>query len=367
MRMITLAAIASSLLALFGCSDTGAIETAVEFIPGETVDFTFESSGMTLSGVFDVPDTAEVHALIIIVHSYGETDVRNWISYSPERRQLNELGIATVLWDKPGLGRSEGSFDINQSVHESAQEVLDAAAHLRKIGAPGADKIGLWGGSRAGWIAPIALSQDASLEFWVSLSGTTAEDNFTYLLLSNLPYEGASEQGIAQIEQEWRAGCELYRTGADYDAYLEATEFLRSNEYIVNQRGDWPSRAQYWAGQRRCENGTCPNTDNDYCDYVWIEDFDDMLSSLDIDVLALFGEKDLNINWRKTRALYETTIGNNPDASLTLHAFADADHALNVSETGSLREMRESQTRTKTADYFEVQRQWLQTHVLPKQ
>lgn len=367
MRHTVLARLGCVLLNLSACGwpmDAGRSTESIEFTAGTTVDFTFESGGMTLSGVFDIPDTTEVHALIIIVHSYGETDVRNWISYSPERRRLNDLGIATVLWDKPGLGRSEGSFDINQSVHESAQEVLDAAAHLRKIGAPGADKIGLWGGSRAGWIAPIALSQDADLEFWISLSGTTAEDNFTYLLLSNLPYEGASEQDVARIEQEWRTGCELYRTGANYDAYLEATEFLRSNEYIVNQRGDWPSRGQYWAGQRRCENGNCPDTDNEYCDYVWIDGFDDMLSSLDINVLALFGEKDLNINWRKTRALYEATIGDNPDASLTLHAFADADHALNVSETGSLREMRESQTRTKTGDYFEVQERWLKAYVL---
>ncbi|MEN7342984.1 MAG: CocE/NonD family hydrolase [Pseudomonadota bacterium] len=334
------------------------------FSPGETVDFEFESSGRRLSGIFDVPPGDTTKALIIIVHSYGETDVRNWVSYAEERRRFNAMGIATVLWDKPGLGRSEGRFDIDQSVHESAEEVLDAAAYLREIGAPGSDRIGLWGGSRAGWIAPLALSQDRSLEFWVSLSGTTAEDNFTYLLLSNLPYEGSNTEEVALLRAEWEAGCELFRTDGRYRDYLEATENLRANEYIKSMRGDWPGRLQFEVGQRRCKDGQCPNTDNVMCDYVWIENFDDLLASLNIDVLALFGDKDLNIDWRKTKRLYEQTIGRNARASLTTYVFEDADHALNKSETGSLKEMQSAKQRQKAEGYLDIQTRWLEQNVL---
>ncbi|MEL6369023.1 MAG: hypothetical protein AAFQ16_13800, partial [Pseudomonadota bacterium] len=52
----------------------------ITFTPGATVDFAFESNGVTLSGIFDVPK-GDTKALIVIVHSYGETNVRNWISY----------------------------------------------------------------------------------------------------------------------------------------------------------------------------------------------------------------------------------------------------------------------------------------------
>ncbi len=337
---------------------------SLEFKPGTTVDFSFESGGKMLSGIFDVPADQPAEALIIVVHSYGETDVRNWISYAHERQRFNDMGIATALWDKPGLGRSEGTFDIDQSVHESAQEVLDAVAYLREIGAPGVRKIGLWGGSRAGWIAPIALSQDPNLDFWVSVSGTSAEDNFTYLLLSNLPYEGGTQEEALEFAEEWRAGCKVFRTQGSFGAYQKATEKLRANEYIVSMRGPWPNRLQYKFNQRSCEDGKCPNVDDEMCDYVWIENFDHMLSSLDIDVLALFGEKDLNVNWRKTRDLYTTTIGENPNASLFVRTFPDADHALNVAETGSMKEMQAMSTRTKTQDYFEVQTRWLQEHAL---
>ncbi|MEM7705942.1 MAG: alpha/beta hydrolase [Pseudomonadota bacterium] len=336
----------------------------LEFEPGTTVDFSFESSGKRLSGIFDVPADQPAEALIIVVHSYGETNVRNWISYSDERRRFNDMRIATALWDKPGLGRSEGTFDIDQPVHESAQEVLDAVAYLREIGAPGAQKIGLWGGSRAGWIAPIALSQDPDLDFWVSVSGTSAEDNFSYLLLSNLPYEGVTHEEALELADEWRAGCEVFRTRGSFGAYQKATQKLRANEYIISMRGAWPNRLQYKFNQRSCEDGKCPNVDNELCDYVWIENFDHMLSSLNIDVLALFGEKDLNVNWRKTRDLYTSTMGVNPDASLVVRSFPDADHALNIAQTGSMKEMQAMSTRTKTEGYFEEQTRWLQERVL---
>ena len=338
----------------------------VTFTPGKTIDFEFESNGLTLSGIIDVP-RVEIKGMIIIVHSYGETNVREWYSHRDMRKRFLDMGFATVQWDKPGLGRSEGTFDINQSVYESGQEVVDAAAYLRKVGAPGADKIGLWGGSRAGWIAPIALQKDKDLEFWISISGTSQEDNFTYLLLSNLPYEGATQAQVAQYEEEWRAGCNIFRTGGSFDDYLQATEALRANEYILSMRGPWPTRAQYEQDQKQCEDTKCQRTHEDTCDYIWILDFDDMLSSLDVDVLALFGEKDLSINWRKVRTLYENTIGQNPNATLRIKAFEDADHSLNKTETGSMREMRKNWElieQPRIDGYYDVQTEWLQEFVL---
>ena len=70
-----------------------------------------------------------------------------------------------------------------------------------------------------------------------------------------------------------------------------------------------------------------------------IQDFDALLANLDIDVLTLFGEKDLNVDWRKTRALY--------DAILTVKTFPDGNHNIDVSATGSMREMQSMATRRK--------------------
>ena len=331
---------------------------------GETTDFTFQSNDLELSGIFDTPDKRPAKALILFVHGYGGTDVRANQSYGDLRRRFGEIGIASAVWDKPGQGRSEGSFDINQSVYESAQEVIDAAEALRTMNAPGSEKIGIWGISRAGWIAPLAMQQDPYLDFWISVSGVVGEDNFPYLLLSNLPHEGGSVADAEKLSAEWQEGCALQRSGASYDVYLEATEALRANTYFLQMRGPWQTRAQYEAQQTVCADGSCEGIDDTFCSYIYVPEFDQTLSAVDADVLALFGEKDLNVDWRKTLALYEKTIGKNPDASLTTRAFPDADHNLNIAETGSLQEMLTMISRQKTNGYYDLQIEWLETHVL---
>ena len=129
-------------------------------------------------------------------------------------------------------------------------------------------------------------------------------------------------------------------------------------------RGDWPTRAEYEAQQQMCAGGSCPSVDDELCSYVFIEDFDTMLGSLDVDVLAIFAEKDLNIDWRKTLEFYEATIGQNDEASLAIEVFDDADHNLNISETGSILEMRSMTAPQKSDGYYDVQVVWLQRYVV---
>ncbi len=359
MRYRTLAVITVMVSACGAPPEQETAEPEPRFVPGTTVDFTFDSNGLTLSGIFDTPAGQESEALIIFVHGYGETNIRARNSYADLRQRFNEIGIATAVWDKPGQGQSEGTFDINQPVSSSAEEVLDAANYLREVKAPGSDRIGIWGVSRAGWIAPIALSQDPDIDFWISVSGTTAEDNFSYLLLSNLPHEGGTVEQAERLAEEWRKGCEVFRTGGSFHDYQDVTQELRANDYIRQMRGEWQSRAQYEAQQRSCRTGNCPKIDNVMCSYVHIEGFEEMLSSLDVDTLAIFGEKDLNVDWRKTRAVYKATIGQNPNASLSIASFEDADHNLHVSETGSIREMQAMTTLQKSDGYYDVQIDWL--------
>jgi hypothetical protein len=97
-----------------------------------------------------------------------------------------------------------------------------------------------------------------------------------------------------------------------------------------------------------------------------VQNFDTMLSQLDIPVLALLGEKDTNVNWRKTRALYESTIGRNPRATLTVRTFPNCNHAMNVSATGSVREVEGMplDAGVKCDGYYETQIEWLRKHVV---
>lgn len=338
--------------------------------PLVTSDFEFRSGGKVLSGIIDQPVNGPARALIVFVHGSGPTDIRRENRYFDLRRRFIELGIACVTWDKPGRGRSEGVFDENQSLEESAREVLDAVAHLRAGKTPGSEKIGIWGTSRGGWVAPIALSQDPRIRFWISVSGVPAEDNKYYLMESNLPLEGRTPEATARLLEEWKRGRRIFLEGGDYATYLAATESLRKDPAVLFFAGDLTgSRKDYEAEQTvYLQAKDRYQFDPETLSMIRVQNFDALLSRLDIDVLALFGEKDTNVDWRKARALYESTVGQNPKATLTMHTFPDGNHNISVSATGSIREVEGMplESGTKCNGYYEAQIEWLRKRVVPE-
>lgn len=76
-----------------------------------TQKFEFVSNGNRLSGFIDVPAGGAARAMIAIIHGYGKTDVAGRASYYDLRSRFTELGISTLIWDKPGCGESKGTFD----------------------------------------------------------------------------------------------------------------------------------------------------------------------------------------------------------------------------------------------------------------
>lgn len=72
----------------------------------------------------------------------------------------------------------------------------------QRLGLPGAEKIGLWGLSRAGWICPL-INVLYPIDFWISVSGTNDQENYGYLLASNLRIAGMSEAEVTGLHQTW--------------------------------------------------------------------------------------------------------------------------------------------------------------------
>jgi pimeloyl-ACP methyl ester carboxylesterase len=333
--------------------------------PMTTAPFEFVAAGHVLRGVIDLPAGRAPRAVVLFVHGYGPTNVvaQNW--YYDLRSRFTDLGMATVAWDKAGCGKSEGTFDIGQPVESSAREIAAALRQIREKTLPGVAKIGLWGISRAGWIAPMAMAQDPGIAFWISVSGTDDKENFPYFIESNFRIEGRSDAQIGQLMSEWRRGFELTAHGGTFEAYLDATKTLRHDPFMILLTGSPDrSRAEFVEEQRRFRSGES-KVDDETGLMIYVPDFRDLLLRLNMPVLALFGEKDRNVDWRKTRALYMDTIGRNPKAQLTVKTFPDGNHNIHESGTGGYREMLEIlKAPTMSEGYYEAILGWLRTQVL---
>ena len=332
--------------------------------PMKTETFEFVADGNVLRASSTCPPAARPGPSSC---SYTATAGRMWAQnwYFDLRSRFTDEGLATVVWDKPGCGKSEGTFDIGQPVESSAREVAAAVRQIREKTLPGVTKIGLWGISRAGWIAPLAMAQDPGIGFWISVSGTDDKENFPYFLESNFRIEGRSEVQIRQLMSEWRRGFELTAHGGTFEAYLDATKTLRHDPFMVFVTGSpGESKTEFLKEQRRFLGGEF-KVDDETGLMVYVPRFRDLLGRLDMPVLALFGENDRNVDWRKTRALYTETIGRNPKARLTVKTFPDGNHNIHQSRTGGYREMLEILSSPKMSNgYYETIVEWLRTQVL---
>jgi len=132
---------------------------------------TFESNGVLLSGTLIMPEPSDIEAAIVFVHGSGK-QIRDLALASG----LAEVGIATLVYDKRGVGRSGGVYESKQSVAEKnilllADDAASALNFLAEHPQLANIKLGLTGISQAGWIVPIAAQKSGVADFMVLWSG----------------------------------------------------------------------------------------------------------------------------------------------------------------------------------------------------
>jgi pimeloyl-ACP methyl ester carboxylesterase len=157
------------LAAFFPMTALAAPEVAGDNLRTEEV--TFMSHGVTLSGSIVFPANGDVRAAVVFIHGSGpQTRNLKWAG-----RFAGE-GIAALVYDKRGAGKSGGEYEGEQSVSEKNISLLadDANAALHALtnhpllkGVPA----GFAGISQAGWIAPVAAQKNSDAKFLVLWSG----------------------------------------------------------------------------------------------------------------------------------------------------------------------------------------------------
>ncbi|MEM1257130.1 MAG: alpha/beta fold hydrolase [Bacteroidota bacterium] len=326
---------------------------AFSFSQSQGVTFDFE--GVTLNGVLTQTKSTP-KGLVVIVHGSGRTNAvaQDW--HGDVRHALAQAGYATYMYDKQGCGKSEGTFDYNQPVQKSAQEVIAAIEALKAAKIPGSHTIGLWGISRAGWINPLVINTYPGIKFWISISGVYARENFNYLLEENLLLEGIPKDSVDLLVKEWAQGNRIMHAGGSFEAAQAATQNLRKNGFLNRfNNGNQITKEAYAAYQKDFMKEVFDEATGQQ---IYIADFDKILSKIDCPVLAVFGEKDKNVDWRITKALYEKTLG--PKGRLTIHSYPSANHNLFDCKTGGFFEFQDHKLPyIRPEGYLEGMKEWL--------
>lgn len=328
-----------------------------EKVKTDTLNFIFE--GKKLSGFIDMPVSRVPSAIIIIVPGHEKTNFgESFWAYDSLFSNFTNLGISCFRYDKAGCGKSEGEYNHYQAVQSSAKEIIAAIDELKRRKISGSAIIGLWGISRAGYICPLVIQEYSSIAFWISVSGTDGLDSSPYIKESAFRFAGKSESEAKLLITEYLYSGVIFENGGTYEEYLKAQQHLRKDSFCIAYLGlEGITKEAYYKEQESVIRNIDYKRDEKTKAVIMVPDFKEVLNKIQCPVLAINGEKDYVVDWRKTLALYKETIGKNNNKKLTIKTFPNGNHGLRKCKTGASNEVIEKEEFCY--GYIETMTTWL--------
>jgi uncharacterized protein len=330
------------LLVLSACG----IRRAHPFASSER-EVSFQSGTVELSGTLLLPNAEGPRPAVVFLHGSGPQTRLGFRTYAAE---FARLGIASLYFDKRGSGASEGSW-VSSSLEDLVSDALAAVEYLKSVDGIDGTRIGFWGVSQAGWVAPIAAARSADVAFLILISGGGAS-----------PRE--SERFSYQVEFD--------RAGLSPDEYSEATAILDAYfDYMATGEGrtELLDRLADTRGTRLSPladelQPIIPSTENGRRNWRWIGAYDPAgdIERVRVPVLLLFGDRDTDHPTDVAVARWREGLARAGNEQLSLRIFPGAGHGIRMREgyTGS--------GRAPFADgYMEVQLEWLARYVVGRE
>ena len=224
----------------------------------------FGSKDSPREGTIYRPATPGPHPGVVVVHGSGSGGREQW-EYRGLGPMFARMGVAALVYDK----REEATFEA------LADDAAAAVAFLARRPGIARDRVGLFGSSQGGWLAPLAASKAGGVAFLVLEKGAavTVAEQEVHRVAYTLRAEGIAEsevrEAIAYTEAMLRAaeGKESFETVAALGEGIRGRPWAEHVQLLSSPRD--------LEGWRRERYDPAP-----------------VLRRTTVPVLALFGEKD---------------------------------------------------------------------------
>lgn len=312
----------------------------VQFTEREVV---IRNGEVELHGSFMLPTVRTPSPAIVFLHGSGPHPRAGFRSYAEE---FAKLGVASLFFDKRGSGDSGGSW-VMASLDDLAGDALAAVDYLQ--GEPGidADRIGFWGVSQAGWVAPLAASRSEDVAFMIVISGGGASPRESEMFSWEREFEsvGLSAEETARATGVLEA----------YYNYLATGEGRAELVARLDELG--PSRLSPLADQL---DRILPSHDN-RANWRWVATYDPAphIEKFTAPVLLLFGDEDRDHPTALAAERWREGLGKAGNDQVTLMIFPGAGHGIRMRQGYS-----GSGQAPFAGGYAEVQIGWLWRNVI---
>ena len=208
-------------------------------------DVTFAHGDVTLAGTLLLPVAPGRHAAVLFLQGSG-----------PEGRWANRYlaqmfarnGIVALIYDKRGVGQSTGHWE-SAGFDALAEDAMAGVAFLRTQAEVDPARVGIYGHSQGGTIAPIVAARDGRLGFIIAsaAAGLATADVETYSVENSIGLARLPEAQKKDARSYVRALVDVaYRRGPRARLDALAAKFKGRSWYFDPP----PEEHSYWAISR---------------------------------------------------------------------------------------------------------------------
>ena len=308
--------------------------------PYREEEVTFASPDGTFAGTLTVPASGGPHPAVVLITGSGSQNRDEEIfGFKPFRLIADHLtrhGIAVLRCDDRGVGGTTAK-SLGTTTVDFATDAIAAVSFLKSRPEVDAKRIGLLGHSEGGVVAPIAAARSNDVAFIVLISGMGVTGERILLDQAELIGRagGAPDADLTREAALQKRIFQAVRSGAGWDeveadARRTAIETLKT--LPAEQRaaiGDLDAYAgRMIAGQLAMARSPW---------FKFFLDYDPAatLAKVRCPVLALFGEKDLQVPAESNRKAIAEALARGGNGDVTVKVLAGANHLYQRAGTGS--------------------------------
>ena len=278
----------------------------------DTESVTFFNDTVKLAGTVITPKGKGPWPAVVFIHGSGGS-TREYFSSLPYL--LASRGIASLIYDKRGSGESSGNRHISP-FETLADDALAGAKLLQSRGDIDSTRIGVYGHSQGGWVAPLAaFRSNGKIAFVVAVAGPAddfqhqtndeIENNVRALSIG----EDAVRKARAYQDLWWR----VYRHQSPYEDLVSLTAQSKDEAWYRHTFGLKPQMAFV-------------------LDPPGAYDPAPVLQNLRVPMLAIYGESDTRVIAEKNASKMRSAFRLANNRAATVRIFPNADHDIIVND-----------------------------------
>ena len=197
--------------------------------PYRESEIAFANGEVRLKGSLLIPATPGPHPAVVLIHGSSTPDRDDFRFYAD---LFVRHGIAAFIYDKRPVGERSGGMS-QVDLRDLAGDAAAAVAVLRNRTDIDPQRVGLWGHSQGGWVAPIVATQVDSVAFVVGFSapGVTYADQDKFANASLLRANGFPQADIDQAMTALRQVDEYVRHGGNRSALQSSLDTLHRQRW----------------------------------------------------------------------------------------------------------------------------------------